>query len=353
MPILNFLTTHVGSVPHQSAEGLTDTLATLLDIPAWPQLARKTFHENMYVQYSPTLPAVVEDTAKEKIYFDTRTDISSSLEAFYTLILSDDVDAFALRQEYAAGFFAMLETLRSKEVKPSSEQMWAKGQVTGPISFGLTVTDQDLRASLYNELLADAIIKNAAMIARWQVRQLKTVRPNIILFVDEPYMASFGSAFISLSREQVIAMLDEVFDAIHAEGALSGVHCCANTDWGVLLATKVDILNLDAYGYIENLALYPAELRAFLDRGGAIAWGIVPNSEEIYRVTAKGLADRLRNGFRLVSEKATARGVTINPDEFNERSLIVPACGLGSTTLQIADHVFEVLLQTGEILKAG
>ena len=53
----------------------------------------------------------------------------------------------------------------------------------------------------------------------------------------------------------------------------------------MLLATTVDILNLDAYGYIENLALYPAELRAFLDRGGVVCWGIVPNTEEIYNVT--------------------------------------------------------------------
>jgi hypothetical protein len=305
------------------------------------------------VQYSPTLPAVVEDATKEKIYFDTRSDISPALEVFYTPILADDVDAFALRPEYAAGFFSLLETLRFMKIGPSSGQVWAKGQVTGPISFGLTVTDQDMRASLYNELLADAIVKNAAMIARWQVRRLKTVRPSIMLFVDEPYMASFGSAFISLGREQVITMLDEVFDAIHTEGALSGVHCCANTDWGVLLATKVNILNLDAYGYIENLALYPGELRAFLDRGGSVAWGIVPNNEEIFRVTAEGLAKRLRNGFKLVSEKATARGVTIKPDEFNERSLIVPSCGLGSTTLEIADRVFEMLAQTGEILTAG
>jgi hypothetical protein len=309
----------------------------------------------MYVQYSPTLPAIVEDAAKEKIYFDTRADITPALETFYTPFLADDVNAFALQPEYAAGFFAMLETLRvgATHASPQPEHTWAKGQVTGPISFGLTVTDQDLRASLYNEMLADTILKNAAMIARWQVRQLKAIRPNVIIFVDEPYMASFGSAFISLSREQVIAMLDEVFDAIHAEGALAGVHCCANTDWGVLLATKVDILNLDAYGYIENLALYPAELRAFLDRGGTVAWGIVPNNEEIYRVTAEGLAKRLRDGIRLVSEKAAARGVTIRPAEFNERSLLVPACGLGSTSVEIADRVFEVLSQTATHLRQG
>jgi hypothetical protein len=354
MTKFNYTTTHVGSVPHLTLNGLTDKLAAKLDAPAWPQLPRRTFRENMYVQYSPTLPAIVEDAAKEKIYFDTRADITPALEAFYTPFLADDVNAFALRPEYAAGFFAMLETLRrSATVKLSPESAWAKGQVTGPISFGLTVTDQDLRASLYNEMLADAILKNAAMIARWQVRQLKTARPNVIIFVDEPYMASFGSAFISLSREQVIAMLDEVFDAIHAEGALAGVHCCANTDWGVLLATKVDLLNLDAYGYIENLALYPAELRAFLDRGGAVAWGIVPNNEEIYRVTVEGLAKHLRDGIRLMSEKAAARGVRIKPAEFNERSLLVPACGLGSTSVEIADRVFEVLSQTATHLRQG
>jgi len=371
MPEFHYITTHVGSVPHPSADAIVHKLVETLDAPAWPQLSRRTFRENMYVQYSPTLPAIVEDAAKEKIYFDTRQDITPALEVFYEHVIADDVDYFALRPEYAGGVYAMLEALSHSPSAishspsaishkpsaishpPSAISQWAKGQVTGPISFGLTVTDQDLRASLYNDMLADAILKNAAMNARWQVRQLKTVRPNVILFVDEPYMASFGSAFISLGREQVIAMLDEVFDAIHAEGALAGVHCCANTDWGVLLATKVDILNLDAYGFIENLALYPAELRAFLDRGGAVAWGIVPNNEEIYRVSAEGLAKRLRDGIRLVSAKAAARGIRIEPEEFDQHSLLVPACGLGSTTVAVAEKVFEVLAETGVVMQTG
>jgi hypothetical protein len=223
---------------------------------------------------------------------------------------------------------------------------------TGPISFGLTVTDQDLRSSLYHEQLADPIVKQLAMNARWQIRQLHTLRPHVIVFVDEPYLASFGSAFVSLSREQVVAMLDEVFDAIHAEGALAGVHCCANTDWSMLLATQMDILNLDAYGYIENLALYPNEVRAFLDRGGSVAWGSVPNNEEIYHVTPSGLAQRLRAGFDLISQKAQARGVAIRSAELADRSLITPACGLGPTTIEIAERVIDTLAETGEILRA-
>jgi hypothetical protein len=173
------------------------------------------------------------------------------------------------------------------------------------------------------------------------------------VFLDEPYMASFGSAFISLGREQVVDYLNEAFDAIHAEAALAGVHCCANTDWGVLLATRVDILNLDAYGFIENLALYPLELRGFLDRGGTVCWGIIPNNEQVFSESPAGLAERLRVGIRGIVEKAAARGVRLTADEFAKHSLIAPACGLGSTTVEVADRVFDVLSETGRILKGG
>jgi hypothetical protein len=342
---LNFLTTHLGSIPHTESVEVCDRLVNLLDIPAWPQMSRRTFRENMYVQFSASLPAIVTDENKQKVYFDVQGDITPALEAFYARYLANDFNAFALKPAYASGFYTMLEAMRRI---PGT---WAKGQVTGPISFGLTVTDQDLRASLYNEQLADVIVKNVAMIARWQARQLRGVRANTLIFIDEPYMASFGSAFISLTRGQVIDMLNEVIDAIHAEGALAGVHCCANTDWSVLLATKVDILNLDAYGYIENLALYPAELRAFLDREGTIAWGIVPNNKEIYDITPEGIAYRLNAGFTLIHDKAQARGITILPEEFSTRSLIAPSCGLGPTTTEIADRVFDFLTETGKILK--
>lgn len=342
-----FMTTHVGSVPYPGVEGISEKIASLLDIPAWPQFSRRSFRENMYVQYTASLPRMVLDEAREKITGDTTGDLSPDLEAFYERYLADDVDYFGLKPDYAAGFFSMLDTLRG------SSGEWAKGQVTGPISLGLTVVDQGLRSILYNDMLADAIVKNAAMNARWQARELRAVRPNVIIFVDEPYMASFGSAFISLSREQAITMLGEVFDGIHQENARAGVHCCANTDWSVLLETSVDILNLDAYGYIENLALYPVELRTFLDRGGVVAWGIVPNTEEIYNVTPQSLAQKLRAGIKLICDKAAARGVTIPVEELERRSLIAPSCGLGPTTVEVADLAFETLGKTKAILQNG
>jgi methionine synthase II (cobalamin-independent) len=339
-----FATTNVGSVPHLEARAITQMLIDSLDIPAWPQLPRRTFLENMYTQFSAALPALVIDEIKEKIFFDTQQDLTLAVTPFYEHILADDLDFFSLPEQYASGFY----TFKQQLVETSHG--WVKGQVTGPISFGLTVTDQDLRASLYQEQLVDVIVKNIASCARWQIRELKALQPGVILFVDEPYMASFGSAYISLSREQVIGLLDEVFQAIHEEGALAGVHCCANTDWSVLLDTQVDILNLDAYGYLNNLALYPEELGTFLRRGGQIAWGMVPNNEAIKATSAKQLADDLRIGIDQIVQRASQRGVSLTAD-LDRISLLSPSCGLGSTSVEIAEQVIATLADTASALR--
>jgi hypothetical protein len=346
MPSFHFLTTHVGSVPHKDPVALTHRLASLLDIPAWLQLPRRNYLENIYTQYAATLPGAQVDPEKEKAVMHTDApDFDAQLETFYQSVIDDDLAHFALTRDCALGFFTLLDELQPQ---PAA---WVKGQVMGPISFGLTVTDQALRASLYNETLADALVKNMSMNARWQIRQLKTVAENVILFVDEPYMASFGSAFISLSREQALAYMNEVYDAVHAEGALVGVHCCGNTDWGLLLASHADILNLDAYNFLENLSLYPTELRDFLDRGGAVCWGLIPNDNRLLIETPRSLAERLLTGFQLISDKASARGASIGAGLLASRSLLAPACGLGSTTVEIAERAFDVLAETSEVLK--
>jgi hypothetical protein len=342
----SFPTTLIGSFPYLNPQPVCDRILASANIPAWPQLPRRDFRESMYVQYSPLLPGIVIDSAAEKVYFDTAGDMTPALERFYEHILADDVDAFALDPAFAAGFFTMLDALKTAPGE------WAKGHVTGPVSFGLTVTDHNLRASLYDENLADAIVKNMVMHARWQVRQLKAVRQNVIIFVDEPYMASFGSAFIALSREQVTAYLDEVFDAIHAEGGVAGVHCCGNTDWSVLMGTSVDILNLDALGYIENLSLYSADARRFLDRGGQVAWGALPNDASALGIQPETIAAYLVDGLNLVTRRAESQGVDLPLARLAGASLLSPACGMGSSSPEVADRVMALLEPTRQAVLA-
>ena len=79
----------------------------------------------------------------------------------------------------------------------------------------------------------------------------------------------------------------------------------------------------------------------------------MPNNELITQVTAQSLADKLRAGFDVIEHKAGARGVTIRSAELARRSLIAPSCGLGSTTIEIAEQVIDTLAHTSDILKRG
>jgi methionine synthase II (cobalamin-independent) len=229
---------------------------------------------------------------------------------------------------HAAGLHAFLEQAKGKGRKA------VKGQVTGPISFGLSVTDQNRRPLLYDEVLADAIAKHLRMKAAWQQKALRSVCPKTIISVDEPYLASMGSAFVSLPREQVVALLEEVLGGI---SGLKAIHCCGNTDWSVVLQTSLDILSFDAYNYAETLALYPDEVKNFLNRGGVIAWGIVPNDElALSKETKASISDRLEKAMRLLSNKG------ISYDTIKSQCLITPSCGLGSISIEAATRALDL-----------
>jgi methionine synthase II (cobalamin-independent) len=318
---LNGLATVIGSMPHvEPREACSLVLTNISEIPAWPQLPRKSFLENMYVQYSEGFPgAIVEG---ERIWVDRSKDLSKPLEQLYTAYLENNIEYGAISTRYAAGFHAFLKEAKQKGRKA------VKGQVTGPISFGLSVTDQNRRPLLYDEVLADAIAKHLRLKAAWQEKMLKSVCPKTIISVDEPYLSSLGSAFVSFPREQVAVLLEEVLGGI---SGLKAIHCCGNTDWSVVLQTSIDILSFDAYNYAETLALYPAEVKSFLNRGGAIAWGIVPNDEQtLAKETETSIRDRLEEAMRLLSKKG------ISYDTIKSQCLITPSCGLGPISVKAA-----------------
>ncbi len=146
-------------------------------------------------------------------------------------------------------------------------------------------------------------------------------------------MASFGSAFVSLGREQAITLLEEVLAGIQG---VKGVHCCGNTDWSILLSTSIDILSLDAYEYAQALSLYPDEVEAFLERGGIIAWGIVPTSEQVYQETVESLVEKLHQAMNLLVKK----GIPL--DQLLKSALISASCGAGPLPEPTAERVLSL-----------
>ena len=317
-----------GSLPHTDSAAACQLALSTLDIPTWPQLPRFSFLENMYVQYSERFPGVVIEN--EQIYVDRDRDLDPELEALYVAYLMNDLEHAAISIDFAAGLHCFLGM-------DQDQPPIVKGQVTGPVSWGLMVADQNRIPVLYDDILAEAVAKHLRLKATWMEQELRKLSPQTIIMVDEPYMSSFGSAFVSLSREQVITAMEEVFAGI--EG-LKGVHCCGNTDWSLLLSTSVDIVSLDAYQYADALALYPEEVSEFLGRGGIIAWGIVPASDLVHEETVDSLWERFHQVLALLTDKG------LHQDDLLASALVMPSCGCGSLPVETAERILEL---TGEL----
>jgi hypothetical protein len=324
--------TAIGSFPHHDVSKACELVLTHFPhIPIWPQLPAASLLEQMEIQYSEGFPCLVIEREKERMYFDTSGDTSRALEAFYENYLSENFDYFAISPEYSRGIAEMSQRLKNMDRSPVK---YFKMQVTGPISFGLTIVDENKRAIYYNELFRDAIVKGLAMKARWQLRTFRAFFDKRICFIDEPILSAFGSStYLSVKREDVVSQLSEMVEAVHSEGGLAGIHCCGNTEWTIPIDAGVDIINFDAYSFGDSLGLYSDRIKSFLEKGGVIAWGVVPTSEQIYEETT----DSLIGKFSALLDSLTLKG--IDRELLWNNSLVTPSCGTGSVPEERSEKI--------------
>ena len=347
-----FLATAVGSLPYTDpAKAVGVVLESIPEAPIWPQLPRLGMNEQMEVQYSEGIPNVVIDRQKNRMYFDTSKDYSEAFATFYETYLATmdaapgagDFSLLAISADFSRGIDALETRLR----QDGKKRPYIKLQTTGPCSFALTVTDENKRAIYYNEEFRDVIIKALAMKCRWQIQRFQRYGERMICFIDEPILSAFGSStYVSLKREDVVAHLKEVIDAVHAEGGLAGIHCCGNTEWSILIDAGVDIINFDAFGFGDTIAMYPQAVKMHLERGGVIAWGVVPTSVAIREQTI----DTLVKHFERVAHGLAAKG--IDQQLILEQAMITPSCGTGSMEVVDAEKVFRLLGEVSGALRA-
>ena len=335
----NSVATAIGSFPHQNVDDAGKLIfESIPSIPVWPQLPKRSFLEDMNNQYSRSLPCYVIDDNNNKSGFDTSRDLPKELETFYSKVIEDDLEYFGLDENHSVGFSYFLKNALNEN---TGKLLALKGQVTGPLTLGL-VTDTDGKYAFYKSDLFDTIVKNSAMNARWQIRKLREIFPQVIIFIDEPSLSIIGSGFYSIENSLVINSFNEIIKGIRDEGGIPGMHCCGNADWDELLNLDLDIINFDATDEIVvDKFLNSVNIIEYLEKGKCIAWGIVPTIiDKIENATFEEIEQNFYSMITRLSEKG------IKEEDILTNSIITPSCGTGTLTIPLAE---KALILTGNL----
>jgi len=332
--------TGIGSVPFTDArETVALILETMPQIPYWPQMVQVSFLEDMTAQSSRGLPGLKLDAEHRTVQMDPHLPRDEALAQFYEAILSGDLAPFAFDEQDALGFFALLEAVASQGCPCPA----LKGQLSGSVTFALVIKDSEGKPILYDRELTQAVCAGLARKAAWQAEKFRQLGKEPIVFLDEPSLTGFGSAYLPISREEVTAILTQTLE--EARGAATGpitlgTHCCGNTDWSLLLQAPLDILSFDSYGYFESLRLYDQALSAFLARGSWLAWGLVPTNDDFQHETPDKLWQRFQEQVTRL-----AGDLRLGHKEILSQSLLTPSCGTGYMSQDAGHRVLTTLAE--------
>lgn len=227
---------------------------------------------------------------------------------------SDDMSSFC-----SVSFPKFLELI--KNTKPH----YAKGQVTGPNTLSFRIKSNKLAQTLAQKAL-------------WQIKQIKSANPTTIpiIFIDEPSLAS-------VQNQNATEMIKTVSDTIKENGGISGVHCCGDCDWDIVIKAGVDIISFDAYSFTPSTAFVK-----FLANGGKIAWGIIPTKDTsaILDADLDKMIEIFENGVKNLTKFGIDEKIII------ENSLVTPSCGAGSLSEELAEKAMILTKQLSDNRKA-
>jgi len=335
---LSLKTTHIGSFPFEDPEKAIDLILDFVDIPAWPQLF-KLKNENMTLQFNEGLPGFERE---KEIINTSSSNFEEELIKFYELYFEiierknlDLLKNFSLSENYAKGFKAFLKRIQNLNFPA------VKGQITGPFTLATSLKTENKEILIFREDLKDLITKFLTLKALSQGLELKKVSPIVIIFLDEPALSGFGSSsFITVSKDLVLSILNEMIEILVNFGIITGIHICANTSWDIILESKVNIISFDSFNFYDKLIIYKNSLKNFLkDENKYLAWGVIPtNSEILENISLEEIIHKFKSQL---SDFCST--LNISEDKVLRKSFFTPSCGLGSLSESLSIKALKFL----------
>lgn len=333
--------TGIGSLPYEDVISSCERILKVCPfMPFWPQMVRLSSQEGMLIQFLEGFDFIKTDPKGALKIVDSK-ERDSALASFYEKVFSLALTPFAISEERAQGLYTLLRLLG--ETRKAERDNYIKGQVVGPFTLGLAAKDHQGQSSLADPEIWEAIITGITKKILWQVNLLEGTGRKVVIFMDEPSLSGYGSAFSTITEAQLIESFSRLINDVKAQrDVLLGIHCCGNTDWGLLLRSGIDIISLDSFGFSEKFFLYSKDIKKFLENKGMIAWGYVPTSEDLLSIPKEEIKRRLIDCLHNVMQ------LGFDISTILDRSIFTPSCGMGSMSIEAANMVFEVLSMTDE-----
>ena len=304
--------TGIGGLPYMDPVlAVDDVLAAFPEVPYAPGLPNRGPYEQIVWNDATFLPGL--EVVEGRLVVDRDADHSEAQEKVYLDFVEQDASTYGPTPENNAG---LLE-LASRDL---SGAVLAKSQVTGPVTVGMQIVDRDKRPILYDEAYADLLAKMLALRARATEAVLQGMGvPETLVVMNEPYWASLGSTVVPVSEETVRLAFEDIGSLV--EGGL-GIHCCSNTDWRFVMDLDLAVISLDAHETATEFLLFAGDAAAYLERGGVVAWGVVPaDARQFVLEDERALVARM-DAIR------TTMAEYVDPEVLVRQSLITPSCGI-------------------------
>jgi hypothetical protein len=323
-------TTGIGSLPLTSLKEAVQSVAECSpEIPFWPQLPRLSEREGVIGQGLGILGDRIEPRPEGYGYQVKDGWLDSVVEILHH-------SSGELSPDHAAGFGPFLEALSSGLFASASA---VKGQIEGPITLSAYLFHQG-KPFLSDPALFAAVAFHVSQTICWQIDRLKAAGLPVLLFVDEPALCLEAPAN-AVTEEQRLSALAATLNDARVRGAFAGLHCCAARPFARMCRAKPDILSFDAH---EGLELFFADpdARRFVDRGGVVAYGLVPTSRGVNTLDPASIFVRWLKAASLAG----------NPQKLAQGAMVTATCGLGLLDPSSIAGSFGIANGVGKLIRA-
>ncbi len=312
--------TAIGSLPHTDPHAAaTFVLENQPRLPAAPSLPKRSGRERMIAQAAWGIRGIT-------VVPDGSLELDEQVVDPQAPLTSAGIDG-----EPFVGLRAFLGAVAGRNTP-------IKLQLTGPVTLGIALHALGLPEALAFSVAGAAVRARArALVAAAQ--ETAPMAP-LVVFVDEPGLSAAMAPSFPLDPNRTIDLVSSTLATLEHH-AITGLHCCGPADWRVVLQAGPQVLSMPVgMGALEHVGA----LSAFLERGGWVAWGVVPTHGPI-----GATPDRLWQQLSAEWTALTQGGC--DPVLLREQALITPECGLALHDVAQAELVVSLANQVARRLE--